>query len=150
MYKIRIITRYEHTWINSKMFHSLFSQLTQSTLLSKDQFQKWFSEIQENPCFTLFGVFQEKSPKLIGVGTLWIQPKYYRNNGNSGYIEDIVIDKNYQKKGLGKTLVKHIIDYAKERKCYKIQLYCNPKLQTFYETIGFKNTTKNMEMYLAV
>ena len=149
MYKIRPITRYEHIWITSETLHTLFSQLTDSVLLPEKQFRQWYDEMHETPCFTLFGVMvsPEKYPKLIGVGTLWVQPKYYRNNGKSGHIEDIIIDKNHRKQGLGKRLVQHMIQYAKENGCYKVQLHCHPEKQSFYEQLAFKNNTKSMAIY---
>ena len=149
MYTIRAITRHEHVWITTETLHALFSQLTQSTLLSEKQFRHWFDETNANPCFTLFGVMAspEKYPKLIGIGTLWTQPKYYRNNGKNGHIEDIVIDKAHQKKGLGEQLVKFIIDYAKNHGCYKVQLHCSEEMIPFYKKVGLQNTSKSMTCY---
>ena len=149
LYEIRAITRYEHVWIHTETLHHLFSQLTTSRLLTQHQFENWFNNVHANPCFTLFGVIESKhkDPKLVGVGTLWIQPKYYRDNGKSGHIEDIIIDKEHRKKGLGKSLVKYITDYAKGKGCYKAQLHCAPEKQSFYEDIGFKNNSKSMCQY---
>ena len=149
MYKIRPLTRYEYVWIDSQALHALFSQLTESTLLTDKQFLQWFKEIHENPCFTLFGIMTspKKYPKLIGVGTLWTQPKYYRNKGKSGHIEDIIIDKSHQKKGLGKQLVKYIIDYAKNNGCYKVQLHCSEEMKPFYEELDLQNISRSMTRY---
>ena len=150
MYTIRTITRYEYSWITSKMMHTLFSQLTESTLLSDKEFEKWYTEVQMNPCFTLFGITKSQTeysnPILVGLGTLWTQPKYYRNKGTSAHIEDIIIDKKYRQQGLGKKLIKYIIDTAIEKGCYKIQLHCTEKMKSFYEQLEFQNKLRSMEI----
>ena len=150
MYTIRLMCSYEDVWITSSDLHHLFSQLTESKELPAKQYKKWFAEIVENPCVTMFAVIEspEKYPKLVGFGTLWSQPKYYRNNGKSGHIEDIVIDKEHRNKGLGKNLVKHIIDYAKNTGCYKVQLHCSKEMQPFYENLSMSHTTQGMSIHL--
>ena len=45
MYSIRQITRYEYSWLRSEDFHNLYSQLTTSTLLERNEFEKWFKTI---------------------------------------------------------------------------------------------------------
>ena len=154
MYTIRPIKSTEQAWITSTTFHNLFSQLTTCTKLSDDQFQNWFDEIMNNPCATIFGVLNipdnatfTDSPKIVGCGTLWILPKYYRTLGKSGNIEDIIISQEHQNKGLGKQLVKHIIDYAKNHECYKVQLHCSKELQEFYEDLSLEHKTQGMSMY---
>ena len=149
MYKIRAMSRYEDVWISSSDLHHLFSQLTESTELPEEQYKKWFAETVENPCVTMFAVIASpgRYPKLVGFGTLWTQPKYYRNNGKSGHIEDIVIDKEHRNKGLGKDLVKHIIDYAKNTGCYKVQLHCSQEMQPFYEKLEMIHTTQGMSTH---
>ena len=150
MYTIRKITRHEYIWITSSIIHKLFSQLTESVLLSQTKFQKWFTEVQSNPCFTLFGIIESETeyskPTLVGLGTLWIQPKYYHNNRRSGHIEDIIIDKKHRQKGLGKKLIEYIIETAINADCYKIQLHCTEEMQKFYERLTFKNRLRSMEI----
>jgi ribosomal protein S18 acetylase RimI-like enzyme len=152
MYWIRPITRHEYVWITSKTVYNLFSQLTQSVLLSEKDFHSWFNKILTNPCCTFFGVIDAKdkysSPTLVGVGTLWIPPKYYRQNRQSGHIEDIIVDKDHRDKGLGKELMENIINYAKKQGCHKVKLHCSKENQAFYEKLNFKNNSKSMEYEL--
>ena len=147
MYTIRTLSRYEHSWLKTEDFHNLFSQLTDSTLLSQERFMQWFADVQTNPCFTLFGVIsQDKYVSLVGVGILWMQPRYYRNRGKSGHIEDVVIDIKHRGKGLGGKLVQYILDYAKDLGYYKIQLHCLTEYQAFYEKLRMVNRNKSMEI----
>ncbi len=145
MYTIRAILSGETTWLRSADFHNLFSQATESVLLSEKEFEKWFDNMHNNPYSTLFGVFDEydNGCKLVGVGTLWMQPKYYHNNAKSGLLEDIVIDENHQGKGLGKKLVHFIIETAQQKGCHKIILNCTqeniPVYQNFFKDFKSKS-----------
>ena len=143
MYTIRILSRYEYSWITTENIHNLFSQLTDSTLLTQKEFETWYKEIHKSPYFVLFGITTNNT--LVGIGSLWIEKKYYK--GKSGHIEDIIIDKNHQNQGLGKKLITFITNVAKERGCYKVQLHCKPELQGFYEKLDFKNDTCSMQLY---
>jgi len=143
MYTIRILTRYEYSWITTENIHHLFSQLTNSTLLTQKEFETWYKEIYKTSNSILFGVTIKNT--LVGIGSLWVEKKYYK--GKSGHIEDIIIDKNHQNQGLGKKLLKFITETAKERGCYKVQLHCKPELKSFYEKLNFKNNTCSMQMY---
>ena len=68
----------------------------------------------------------EIDTKLIGLASIYLHKRFYRNNGMSAHLEDIIIDKDYRGLGLGKKLINTIIEWCKEHKCYKIQLklYC--------------------------
>ena len=146
MFTIRPLSRYEYSWINSCDFARLYAQLAPTEELPHKKYETWYRFITESPFATLFGV-TENDTTLIGTGILWIQPKYYRKQMNAGYIEDIIVDQSYRKKGLGKQLIKCMVDYAKnEKNCYKINLYCESNLETFYEANGFKKTKSGMEI----
>ena len=146
MFTIRPLTRYEYVWIRSKDFAHLYSHLSETEPMPEKEYEEWYKFITNNPLATLFGVI-ENDTKLIGIGSLWLQPKYYHNQMNAGFIEDIIIDRPYRKKGLGKQLVKYIVDYGKnEKKCYKINLYCDSDLDKFYGANGFKKMKSGMEI----
>ena len=66
--------------------------------------------------------------------------------GNSiGFIENVITDTEYRRKGIGKKLIKMAIDYGKENNCYKIVLLSNVKRKEahlFYEGCGFDGNSK--------
>lgn len=140
-FTIRAITRYEYSWITSETFHSLYSQLTKCNLLSKSEYEEWFSKVHESPYFQMFGVIKSTKdgtlPQIVGIGSMWLDPKYYRNKSISARIEDVVVDRKYRGKGLGKALLRFMMDKAKENKCYKITLHCSQNNVKFYEKLGF-------------
>ena len=55
------------------------------------------------------------------------------------YIDDICVDENYRRHGVGKKLYEHVVQFAKEEKCFNITLNVwakNPGAQAFYESMG--------------
>lgn len=57
------------------------------------------------------------------------------------HIEDICVDENYQKRGIGKKLYSQIVELAKEKKIDNIELMVwgfNKKAIKFYENLGMR------------
>ncbi len=55
------------------------------------------------------------------------------------YIDDICVDKNYRRHGVGRKLYEYVLQFAKEEKCFNITLNVwakNPGAQAFYESMG--------------
>ena len=46
-----------------------------------------------------------RKQKIIGAGSVIIESKFVRNLGLCGHIEDIVVDKSYRGKNLGRRLI---------------------------------------------
>ena len=67
------------------------------------------------------------------------------------YIDDICVDKNHRKQGIGKAIYEEILRYAKMRRCYNVTLNvwsCNPGAMKFYESLGMKPQKIGMEVIL--
>ena len=67
------------------------------------------------------------------------------------YIDDICVDENARKKGVGKALYEHVVEYARAEKFYNITLNvwnCNPGAMKFYEAMGLKPQKVCMEKIL--
>ena len=67
-----------------------------------------------------------------------------RQIGGVGHIEDVVVRKDYEGRGIGMKLVISLLNRAKEEKCYKTILDCKDDLKIFYERIGFKSESNCM------
>ena len=76
--------------------------------------------------------------KVVGSITLIIEQKFIHQGGLVGHIEDVVTHKDFRGMGVGKALVKHATDTARNAGCYKVILNCNEDNREFYEKIGFK------------
>ena len=67
------------------------------------------------------------------------------------YIDDICVDEEFRKKGVGSALYKHVLEYARSRNCYNITLNvwsCNPGACDFYTALGLKPQKICMEQIL--
>lgn len=86
----------------------------------------------------------EKNNNIIGTGTLYIEKKLTYNISKMGHIENIFIDKNHRGNGYGEKIVNNLLEYAKNKKCYRVDLTCIEELIPFYNKNNFK--TKNVSM----
>jgi len=91
-------------------------------------------------------VVYEKNNDIIGSGTLLIEPKLTYGISYLGHIENILVHENHRNCGIGKNIVKYLIDYAKNNSCYRIDLACEEKLIKFYQDVGFNKQIVCMSM----
>ena len=83
--------------------------------------------------------------KIIGSCFICIIPNLTHNGEYIGFIENVIVDENYRKKGIGKKLIEMAIEYAKESNCYKVTLQSGitrKNAHKFYEKIGFNGEGK--------
>ncbi len=86
----------------------------------------------------------EENEKIVGMLTLII---YKIPTGSKAWIEDVVVDKSTQGKGIGKLLVEHAISYAKTIDIKKINLTSNPirvAANILYQKLGFTKRETNV------
>jgi glucosamine-phosphate N-acetyltransferase len=82
--------------------------------------------------------------RVVGSTTMLIEPKFIHHGGNVAHIEDVVVSKDYQGKGIGEMLMRSLLELAKDNNCYKTILDCTDEVKPFYEKIGFKRTSNGM------
>ena len=82
--------------------------------------------------------------RVVGSTSMLIEPKFIHNGRNVAHIEDVVVSKDYQGKGIGEMLMRTLLDLAKDNNCYKTILDCTDEVKPFYEKIGFKRTSNGM------
>ena len=73
----------------------------------------------------LYAIVVLLDQKVVGYGSIFFAKKI--RGGTIGYIEDIVVDKKFQFRGLGQKIVKELTEFGKKIKCYKIVLQCVKK-----------------------
>ena len=108
-------------------------------------FYEHLSKITENKNHKIF--IAKNNDKIIGSGTILIEPKLIHDLSYVGHIEDIIVDGNYRNKGIGKLILEKLINVAKENKCYKVILDCSVANVKFYEKLGFKTKEQQMAIY---
>jgi predicted GNAT family N-acyltransferase len=84
---------------------------------------------------------------IVGTGTLFIENKLTYGGCRMGHIENVLIDPNNTGLKYGEKLVKKLLDVAKEKKCYRVDLNCNKELDHFYEKNGFGINNICMNVY---
>ena len=85
--------------------------------------------------------------KIIASVSLLLEQKIIHECGIVGHLEDVVVDKDYRKYGLGKFIIERIINIAKERGCYKLIGDCKSELLGFYEKNGFESKCVQISIY---
>lgn len=85
--------------------------------------------------------------KIIGSGTVILEPKIIRSGRYVGHIEDIVVDPNFRAQHIGQTILSMLKSYCIAKNCYKVILDCEPNLQTFYEKNDFELKGIQMAKY---
>lgn len=86
----------------------------------------------------------ELNNKLIATGTILYEYKFIHNICKLAHIEDICVHSDYRGQSYGRILMKYLVDEVKRNDCYKVTLYCDEKLENFYNSVGF--IKKNIEM----
>lgn len=125
-----------------KGYFELLNQLTDSPKPDKETLKKFMTEICKSS--EIWNI--EYDNKIIGTGKLVFEPKLTHNLCYMAHIEEIVIDKEFRGKGLGKLLIKHLLDKCKH--CYKVILNCNETNIRFYQQCGFNKKDAQMSIYL--
>ncbi|MDH3501874.1 MAG: GNAT family N-acetyltransferase [Nitrosopumilus sp.] len=118
-------------------FLTSLDSLREASNITKDKAERIFEKIDSNQDHVI--AVAEIDGRIVGATTLLIESKFIHNGGMVGHIEDVVVDKNFQGSGIGEKIVKYLLEYAKNRGCYKTILDCTDDVIPFYEKMGFKH-----------
>ena len=89
------------------------------------------------------GIVALEEGNVLGYASIHYLKKITRK---SGIIEDVVVKENQRGKGIGKLLVKNLIEKAKKNNCDKIILSSSEKNLNFYKKLGFQKNEFEMIM----
>ena len=125
-----------------KGFLETLDFLRNASNLDKNKAKEILKKIKQNTNHIIYVAIDNK--KIIGSTTLLIEQKFIHDGGLVGHIEDVVVRKDYEGKGIGIKLVTSLLERAKEKNCYKTILDCKDDVKQFYERIGFKRESNCM------
>ena len=125
-----------------KGFLKSLDSLRKASDLDKEVAKDILKKIISNPDHIIH--VAEDNGKIVGSTTLLIEQKFIHNGGCVGHIEDVVVSKEFEGRGIGIKLVTSLLEIANTRNCYKTILDCKDELIPFYERIGFKQESKQM------
>jgi glucosamine-phosphate N-acetyltransferase len=76
--------------------------------------------------------------RVVGTATLLVERKFIHHGGLVGHIEDVAVHKDFQRRGIGTSLVRHITEEARKLGCYKVILNCFEHVAPFYMRLGYR------------
>lgn len=90
-------------------------------------------------------IVAEEDEKIVSSCVCVIIPNLTHNQQPYAFIENVVTDFNYRKKGLGTACLNYARQIAVEENCYKIMLLTGSKKEStlnFYEQAGYNSDDK--------
>ena len=121
----------------------LLNQLNKVDVKSIDYKKAWNNFSSNSSSNSIVGIYEKK---IVAYGSIVIENKI--RGQVAGHIEDIVVDAMVRGKMLGVKLVKKLIEIGESKNCYRITLFCDKKLISFYERNGFMVNNIIMKKYL--
>lgn len=88
---------------------------------------------------SMFKCFVYADEKLIGAG------RALADGLDCAYIADVAVNPDYQGRGLGKAIIRHLVELSSDHK--KIILYANPGAEPFYARLGFLRMNTAMAIW---
>ncbi|MBN2067481.1 MAG: GNAT family N-acetyltransferase [Candidatus Diapherotrites archaeon] len=83
----------------------------------------------------------EKEGRVLATATLLLQMNLSHGGRPFGHIENVVVDTKQRGQGLGKVIIDHLLEKAREKNCYKVVLSCKKDLNVpFYAKCGLKES----------
>ena len=86
------------------------------------------------------------------VGTLFmaVLGNLTRQGRSIGFVENMIVCREYRRRGIGKKLIQMAKDHGKKNNCYKILLFSNhtrKEAHAFYESCGFDGNSRRGFIY---
>ena len=131
-----------------KGFLETLETLSDAGGLSPREARKILGKMRRNPLYHVF-VAVNADGQVLGATTLLLEQKFIHSGGQVGHIEDVVVRRGEQGKGIGQSLVSSAVKSANELGCYKCILDCKDELTGFYERLGFRRYEVGMRIDLA-
>ena len=123
-------------------FLTTLDSLRQASDIDRNKADEIFEKINSNPDHIV--AIAELDGKIVGATTLLIEPKFIHKGGLVGHIEDVVVDKNFEGQKIAEKIMKYLLEFAKNRGCYKTILDCADDVKPFYEKLGFKHIANEL------
>jgi glucosamine-phosphate N-acetyltransferase len=136
-----VIRRIKESDLDNGFLESLDS-LRKASGLDRKKAKSILKKITKNPNHAIFVAVQDGH--VVGATTLFVEQKFIHDGGKVGHIEDVVVSKKLQGRGIGEKIIEFVLEYAKNQGCYKTILDCDDKVKPFYEKIGFSHHSNGM------
>lgn len=124
------------------------SQTEQEHEPSPDSLRQVFADISAYPGHEL--VIAEEDGEVIGTLVLLIVPNLSHSALPWALVENMVVERRYQRHGTGKLLMDYAITRARDAGCYKIALSSDkkrPDAHRFYRSLGLEPSALGFRRY---
>ena len=115
--------------------------------LTPEQAREVYKKIVDNPVYNIF-VAELPDGQVVGTVMFLVTQRFIHQGGKVGHIEDMAVKREFQRKGIGSTLMRAAIEEARKRGCYKIILDCAERNVPFYENLNFRKKEYQMRLDL--
>lgn len=122
---------------------SLYAQpgLDNGRELDLETARRIHAEFKRYPAYRLFVACDgPMDGKVVGSFALLVMHNLAHGGTPSAIVEDVVVAPERQGQGVGRQMMAHAMDMARQAGCYKLALSSNSKRQgahAFYESLGF-------------
>jgi GNAT superfamily N-acetyltransferase len=113
-------------------------ELDDGKVLSLEQAERIYAEFSRYPNYRLFVACEGEA--VIGSYALLIMHNLAHSGTPSAIAEDVVVTASHRGQGIGRKMMEHAKEKAREAGCYKLALSSNRKrtaAHAFYESLGF-------------
>jgi glucosamine-phosphate N-acetyltransferase len=99
-----------------------------------------FNAFVENmsPDHVVLVIEDEKNKRIVATGTVWLEHKLSHGGKPVAHIEDIVVDRQSRKTGLGTRVLQALMQLAEARGCHKVVLCASAEGERLYLSQGFE------------
>jgi GNAT superfamily N-acetyltransferase len=118
---------------------ALYVEVGDDQVLSIDQAQSIFARVKRYPDYHVYVATKEDA--IIGTFALLIMDNLAHLGAPSSVVEDVVVGRAWQGRGIGKLMMQFALDRCRERGCYKLALSSNLSREAahrFYDSLGFE------------
>ena len=120
-------------------------------VLTEEQALALFAEFARYPSYRLFVACDERDGCVVGSYALLIMHNLAHRGTPSAIAEDVVVAPDRQGQGIGRRMMAHAVEQARQAGCYKLALSSNRKREAahaFYESLGFERHGFSFRMML--
>lgn len=136
---IREITEYDYEGLMK-----LYMQLHDNPFPEKDaEMQKLWGRILEDENHHI--IVAQEDDKIVASCVCVIIPNLTHNQQPYAFIENVITDENYRKRGLATACLNYAKEIALKENCYKMMLLTGSKKEStlhFYEQAGYNRNDK--------
>jgi len=104
-----------------------------------EEAREQFTLFRKYPSYRVF--VAEQDGELVGTYELLIMDNLAKRGRKSAIVEDVAVAKAHQSQGIGRQMMQHAMQLAKDAGCYKLALSSNLQrtaAHAFYEALGFE------------